>query len=874
MNAVDTAVNKQSARSNRLRRLAPILSVALFALAVVAAYREVHAYHLSEIRHAITALPTWVLVLSAGMATLGYVVLSLYDWLALEYAREGLPYRRVLLTSLLSFAISNNTGHAYVSGGSIRYRFYSSWGVPATSIVKIVLFCSATYAIGVLTLIVASYLMLPASSQLGGALSSAAAHAAVLAAGLGLLTWWLFVLRGGKLPAIRGFIVELPVPSLALRQSLVAVADLMLASLVLYVPLSQLIEFSYPTFLLLFCLAQVAGTVSMIPGGIGVFEGSFLYLAPPTLSGTHLLAALIVYRVIYYFLPLAAAGGVLSVYELRLHRITRLTSFQAGAAGVQAGVRAGIRLIESAIPQILSVLLLIGAGVLLLSGALPALPERLRWLHDFLPLPLIEVSHLAGSLAGVLLLILSRAIGHRLDSAYYIAAATLGVGIVASLAKGLDYEEAMLLSVMLLILLPARKHFYRRTALLSLDYPPRWIVMSCAVIGLYLWLGFFSYRHVEYSGQLWWQFSLHANAPRFLRSAVAVATLIGGLILYRLMTRPAAPVQLPDGPELDRLTVMVEQAADSSAHLALVGDKRVLWSNTGKSFLCFDTTPGFWVAMGDPVGAADEVEEMIWRFRELADRYNAAAVFYQVGTAYLPFYLDLGAVPVKLGEEARVPLAQFGLEGKERAGLRQTFNKLGRAGLEFDVIARAAVPAIMPDLQVVSDRWLKTKRAKEKHFSLGYFHPDYLRRCDVAVLRRSGAIVAYANLWQAAGRRELSLDLMRYDPSAPKGVMEYLTIHLMLWGKTQGFEWFSLGMAPLSGLERRPLAPLWHKTGNVIFQLGGEFYNFEGLFRYKSKFDPVWRPRYLIVPSGAQIAPALIAVTRLIAGGLKGIFMK
>jgi phosphatidylglycerol lysyltransferase len=258
----------------------------------------------------------------------------------------------------------------------------------------------------------------------------------------------------------------------------------------------------------------------------------------------------------------------------------------------------------------------------------------------------------------------------------------------------------------------------------------------------------------------------------------------------------------------------------------------------------------------------------------MADRYNAAAVFYQTGTAYLPGYLDLGAVPVKLGDEARVPLAQFGLEGKARAGLRQTVNRLGRAGLEFDIVPRALVPAIMPEMQVVSDRWLKTRHAKEKRFSLGYFQPDYLHRCDVAVLRHGGAIVAFANLWQAAGRKELSLDMMRYDPAAPKGVMEYLTIHLMLWGKTQGFEWFSLGMAPLSGLERRPLAPLWHKTGNVIFQMGGEFYNFEGLFRYKSKFDPVWRPRYLIVPSGAQIAPALIAVTRLIAGGLKGIFMK
>lgn len=867
MNAVETAVGEQSGTSRRLRRLTPILSVVLFAAAAAAAYREVHAYHLSEIRHALTALPLWTLALSAGMTLLGYVVLGLYDWLGLEYARERLPYRRVLLTSLLSYAISNNAGHAIISGGSIRYRFYSSWGVPATSIVKVVLFCSATYTIGVLTLMLASYAAMPGNGQLGGALSGAAVNAAALTAGICLLAWWVFVWRRSKPLAIRGFLFDLPTPSLALRQTLVAVTDLLLASSVLYLPLSQHVELPYSTFLMLYCLAQVAGVLSMIPGGIGVFEGSFLYLAPPGLSGAQLLAALIAYRVIYYFLPLVAAGGALAAYELRLHRIARFS-------GVPAGVQAGIRLIESAVPQILSVLLLIGAGVLLLSGALPAMPERMGWLHDFLPLPLIEISHLAGSLAGVLLLLLSRAVNQRLDSAYYVTAATLGVGIVASLAKGWDYEEALLLLMMLLMLLPARKHFYRQTALLSLDFPPHWIVLSCAVIGLFLWLGFFSYRHVEYAGQLWWQFSLHANAPRFLRSAVAIATLTSGLVLYRLLTRPAAPGKLPDGPELDRLAVIIDQAADTTAHLALVGDKRVLWSDSGKSFLCFDTAPVFWVAMGDPVGAADEAEGMIWKFREMADRHNAAAVFYQVGTTQLPTYLDLGAVPVKLGEEARVLLSQFGLDGKERAGLRQTYNKLGRAGLEFDVVARAEVLEIVSELKAVSDRWLDTKRAKEKRFSLGYFHPDYLRRCDIAVLRRHGAIVAFANLWQDAGKQELSLDLMRYDPSAPNGVMEYLTICLMRWGKAQGFEWFSLGMAPLSGLERRPLAPLWHKVGNAIFQLGGEFYNFDGLYRYKSKFDPVWRPRYLIVPSGAQIGPALIAVTSLIAGGLRGIFVK
>jgi len=115
---------------------------------------------------------------------------------------------------------------------------------------------------------------------------------------------------------------------------------------------------------------------------------------------------------------------------------------------------------------------------------------------------------------------------------------------------------------------------------------------------------------------------------------------------------------------------------------------------------------------------------------------------------------------------------------------------------------------------------------------------------------------------------------MRYDITAPNGVMEYLTLSVMVWAKARGYRWFSLGMAPLSGLEQHPLAPLWHKIGNTVFRFGHEFYNFEGLFLYKNKFDPVWQPRYLAAPAGLSMASVLLAVTTLISGGVRGIFTK
>ncbi len=224
---------------------------------------------------------------------------------------------------------------------------------------------------------------------------------------------------------------------------------------------------------------------------------------------------------------------------------------------------------------------------------------------------------------------------------------------------------------------------------------------------------------------------------------------------------------------------------------------------------------------------------------------------------------------MKLGEEARVFLETFSLEGKKMRNLRNALHKQENQGFEFLIVPARDVEAYLPEAKAVSDRWLKNKRAREKRFSLGYFDEDYLKRCDLAVVKREGRLLAFANLWRPVNRQEFSLDLMRYDPQAPNGIMEYMTVKLILWAKENGFVWFNLGMAPLSGLEKHPLSPLWHKIGNKIFRFGSEFYNFEGLYQYKNKFGPVWRPRYLAAPTGLQIASTLWTIRGLVSSRKK-----
>lgn len=841
---------------HRLLRWAPAL---LFGLALVAVQHELKDHQFADISQSWHRVP-WYLVAAAILLTvLNYAILAGYDMLALRFTGHRVPLTRILLTSFIGYGISNNTGHAWASGGSVRYRFYSDAGVPGRDIARISIFLALTYVVGVLTIGVLGTLFAPNAERI--ALGHAGIFNVMLGGGIAALAgYWAVIFCRRKPLRIKGLEIALPSPSLALGQTVVSTLDLVVASLVLWVFIKNVPGLTFPAFLGIYATASLLALVSQVPGGLGVFEGAFLWLAGPVFGASHpvIVAGLVLYRVIYYFIPLASAGLLLLAHDAYANR----------ARFAKVG-RVASRVVPATVPQIFSLLLFLTGGMLLVSGATPALPANIEWLRSMIPLPLVEFSHLTGSLVGVLLLFLARAVLQRLDAAWYGALCLLAIGIVASLLKGLDWQEALVLAAMFGAIYAARRHFYRKSSLLQEPFSPSWLIMIAAVIAGTTWLGFFSYKYVEYSHELWWQFSYDNDASRFLRSLVVISVPVIALLVRHLLDvrRPEA-LSIAPPEELDQALPLIRRSTDTQGFLALLGDKALFWSDDGQAFISYVATRSYWIAMSDPVGLECAFEGLLWRFREEADRYGAKVVFYQVAERHLPMYLDLGLGLLKLGQEARVALPGFTLDGKKRENLRHGRNKLVKQGFAFKVLDPAEVAASMPRLRQISDLWLAHKKAHEKRFSLGYFDEAYVARTRVAVATApDGTIVAFANLWELEDREEVSVDLMRYDPATPRGAMDLLFAELMLWGRDQGYRWFNLGVAPLSGLERRPLAPLWHKIGTAIFDLGEEFYNFEGLYQYKAKFDPDWRPRYLASPPGLSVPFILLTITRLIAGG-------
>jgi phosphatidylglycerol lysyltransferase len=257
----------------------------------------------------------------------------------------------------------------------------------------------------------------------------------------------------------------------------------------------------------------------------------------------------------------------------------------------------------------------------------------------------------------------------------------------------------------------------------------------------------------------------------------------------------------------------------------------------------------------------------------MANRHGARTVFYEVPARALPHFMDLGLSMLKLGEKACVDLAGFGLGGRRRANLRHGHNRAVKEGATFELLSPEQTLACMDRLEAISNDWLANQKTREKRFSLGFFDRAYVARVPVAIARHGGDIVAFVTLWPAGDRSACAPDLMRYGAAAPRTVMDFLMVEVILWAKAQGFRWYELGMAPLAGLPAHRLAPLWSKLGRFLYRHGASLYNFEGLRAFKDKFDPVWEPVYLVFPR-RSLPTVLADVAALIAGGRIGIIRK
>jgi phosphatidylglycerol lysyltransferase len=848
-------------RQRLYRALPALVGLGLFIIALEVLRRQLKTLSWPALLADVLSTPTDRLIAAVAFVILNYAILTGYDFIALAYIGKRLPAWRVVLTSFTAYAVANNVGFAILSGASVRYRFYSRLGITAQELSRIVFSGTVTFWLGIFTLGGLTLALSPPPSIEGLPGGLFLAQSGWLLAAVAPAYLILTVVRRAPL-RLRGLELPLPPLKLAVAQVVVSAADWALAAAALF----KLLPPNSAPFVKVmgaFLGAQLLGLASHIPGSIGVFESMMVLLLDPFMSSDHILPSLVVFRVIYYLLPLSVAMVGLIVDEIRQRRshAIKITSYL-------------LALTRQLTPKVLAVITFIGGLVLLFSGATPAAEGRLAFLDRFLPLGVLETSHFLGSLAGVALLLLSQGLARRLDAAYWLAVLVTAVGIVTSLLKGGGYEEAVILTVLLVLLATTRRAFNRNAAFFETRFSASWIVAVIAAVTSSVWLGFFAFRHVEYSSDLWWQFELHAEASRFLRATVGASIALMFFAVARLMGYAPHEAPEPTADDLEVAGEIIRRQKETYPNLLYLRDKAILFDKDRTGFVMYGVQGRTSVVLGDPVCPGGRIPDFIRLFVERCDDFGTTPVFYEVRKENLHHYVDFGLNFIKLGEEAKVDLQAFSLEGSSASRLRQAVRKLDKEGVSFRVLTPEEAIPRMDELQGVSDDWLSEKTGGEKGFSLGFFDRRYLSMFPIAVIEREGRILAFANLWPGSEKHQLSADLMRYHRDAPKGIMESLFVCLIVWGKEQGYARFSLGMAPMSGFEQSPIAPLWTKVGIFLYEHGEPFYNFQGLRAFKEKFSPVWESRYLASPGGFKLPLILADVAALVAGGYRRVLLK
>lgn len=346
---------------------------------------------------------------------------------------------------------------------------------------------------------------------------------------------------------------------------------------------------------------------------------------------------------------------------------------------------------------------------------------------------------------------------------------------------------------------------------------------------------------------------------------VGATTLVYALFM---LLRPVLLRKIATPQERQKARAIVEQYGRSSlARFTLLPDKAYYFSPSGRSIVTYVAKGRGAIALGDPIGPAEDRQEVIMGFQRYCDRNDWYPAFYQTLPDDLELYKSLGFQSVQIGEEAIVDLKSFTTKGKSGANFRNAINKLTKMGYQANFYQPPLNKELLQKLRVVSDEWLQMMQGAEKQFALGWFDEDYLGECEVAVVQDSaGEIEAFANVVPEYQINEITIDLMRRRAEIEHGVMDFLFLSLFQHFQQQGYEGFNLGLSALSGVGETQSSPHLEKALHYLYEHLNQFYNFQGLHTFKEKFHPRWEARYLVYPGLAALPEVVVALVRADSG--------
>lgn len=294
-----------------LRHVMKVIIVTAVVVAAYLLYRTLQQYTWDQVSTALGTIPRTNLVLGLLFAAASYFCLSCFDALAVRYVGKPLPFHQTALASFVSLSIGHNVGVAALSSAAVRYRYYARWGLSAADVALVVVFCGVTVALGLMTLGAVALFLRPQDATAMTGLGPATIKAVATVAALLPLIYLALSHFAQQTIRFRRWSFRLPTLGIAVGQVVVGTVNFAVVAACLYQMLSAFPEANYLKVASVSIIANVAAIIAHVPGGIGVLEATVVHILP----GAGSVAAVIAFRVIYYFIPLAIGLPLLGASE-------------------------------------------------------------------------------------------------------------------------------------------------------------------------------------------------------------------------------------------------------------------------------------------------------------------------------------------------------------------------------------------------------------------------------------------------------------------------------------------------------------------------------------------------------------------------------
>jgi uncharacterized membrane protein YbhN (UPF0104 family) len=309
-----------------LRKLGILISLTMITIAAIVLYRILRDIDTDALIDAIDATDWKTLIIAGLFVVAGYLTLTFYDLFALRtIGRPEVPYRVAALAGFTSYAIGHNVGASVFSGGAVRYRIYSNWGLSVIEVTKICFLSGLTFWLGNATVLGLGVLRAPQAARAIDQLPLWCNRTIALIILALLVAYVAWVWVKPRVIGRDGWQVTLPGGPLTLIQIAIGIIDLACCAAAMYMLVPDEPNLGFVTVAVIFVAATLLGFASHAPGGLGVFDAAMM-VALWQFDKEDLLAGLLLFRLLYYIIPFVISLAVLGTREALLSRAARRIS--------------------------------------------------------------------------------------------------------------------------------------------------------------------------------------------------------------------------------------------------------------------------------------------------------------------------------------------------------------------------------------------------------------------------------------------------------------------------------------------------------------------------------------------------------------------